>query len=319
MWCNFNEESIDKELSLARTIGVNSVRTFLQFSLVEDKQYAPSKCPSIKREELFRRLDRFLSIADSKGIKVILGLFDEAEYLPFIVGAGPNVALDHINSVLNYKSPSTGVLLANDPRIIMWDLVNELDDPAKQFPDGKPLIMRKDVTVTSNPVGMEWLKTLYKRVLKLTNADHFVTFGVLNVECAVYLIKNGFSERTMPQYHEYLAYNSEGFKEQIIRNTKYIQEHTGIDHVLIGETGAPSNLTDGHFVTWTEQKQNDYIATVLEASHNSDSIVGVMVCSLMNWNYEGFVREDADMYIGIYDSEGNPKPVVSTIRKYFTK
>ncbi|GAT08982.1 1,4-beta-xylanase [Mycolicibacterium novocastrense] len=148
----FDPRRISGELSVARRIGMNTMRVFLH-----DQLWAAD------RAGFSQRLSQFVSIAASHNIKPLFVLFDSCwDPLP---KAGPQRA--PIKGVHNsgwVQSPGahrlqdpaytrvlqsyvTGVvgLFRNDPRVLGWDVWNEPDNPAKDYrkvehPDKQKLV-----------------------------------------------------------------------------------------------------------------------------------------------------------------------------------
>jgi len=132
----YDEPTIDRELGWAADLGFNTMRVFLH-DLVW-KEDAPG---------FLDRIDRFLTVADRHGIRVMLVFFDGV-WNPFPV-AGPQPApIPHVHNSQWVQSPGaeiladlerhdelepyvTGVIgrFANDPRVLAWDLFNEPDNP----------------------------------------------------------------------------------------------------------------------------------------------------------------------------------------------
>ena len=130
----------DKELGMAESIGMNTVRVFLQDQLWQQDP-----------EGFKQRLDAFLTIASHHGIKPILVLFDSCwDPNPKLGPQHPPIPGVHNSGWV--QSPGMeeltdpaaepkleayvkGVVgaFANDPRILAWDVWNEPDNPAEQY------------------------------------------------------------------------------------------------------------------------------------------------------------------------------------------
>jgi hypothetical protein len=134
MWqeATFDPEIIDRELGWASEIGFNSVRVYLH-DLAWEADAAGFK----------KRIDRFLEIADTHGIRPMFVIFDDCWNADPQIGPQP----DPIPGVHNsgwLQSPGKAVVndptqwgrleayvkdvvgsFANDSRIILWDLYNE--------------------------------------------------------------------------------------------------------------------------------------------------------------------------------------------------
>ncbi len=128
----FSIDIIKKELGYAKSIGMNIMRVFLHDLLWEDDS-----------EGLISRMDTYLTVADSLGIKTMFVFFDDCWKDEFSLGKQPEpVPLSHNSGWI--KSPGTvaaddlsqrprleryvkGILshFADDRRIAAWDLYNE--------------------------------------------------------------------------------------------------------------------------------------------------------------------------------------------------
>ncbi|MBS3786908.1 cellulase family glycosylhydrolase [Candidatus Bipolaricaulota bacterium] len=130
----FDPEKVDKELKLAENLGINTIRTGINYvySIGRDRifddsgQYTGSPRVADIDEGYFENFDKFLDIADSHGIKVMPILFDHAYwelYEPDFWDVG--------KSYLEQWFPE----FKDDERIIAWDVKNE-PDVYSFFPEG---------------------------------------------------------------------------------------------------------------------------------------------------------------------------------------
>ncbi len=138
----FNPTLIDKELGLGQSVGMNTMRVFLQDQLW--KQDAAG----------FRqRLDTFLTIAAKHGIRPVLVLFDSCwETNPHLGPQHPPIPGVHNSGWV--QSPGRERLMdravepeleayvkgivgafANDPRVLAWDVWNEPDNQGGDVAD----------------------------------------------------------------------------------------------------------------------------------------------------------------------------------------
>ena len=131
----FNPELIDKELGLAQSAGMNTMRVFLQDQLWQ------GDAPGFKH-----RLDVFLAIAARHGIRPMFVLFDSCwETNPHLGPQHPPIPGVHNSGWV--QSPGKQRLMdpaiepqlqayvqgvvgafANDPRVLAWDIWNEPDN-----------------------------------------------------------------------------------------------------------------------------------------------------------------------------------------------
>ncbi len=134
MWQNesFSINLIKRELGFARGIGMNVMRVFLHDLLWEND-----------RMGLLAKMDTYLSVSDSLGIKTVFVFFDDCWNDKFSLGKQPEpIPFTHNSGWL--KSPGTkaadapgerprlegyvkGVMshFSGDKRIVAWDLYNE--------------------------------------------------------------------------------------------------------------------------------------------------------------------------------------------------
>jgi hypothetical protein len=133
----FDEPTIARELALARSVGFNSCRVFVQYLVWKNDP-----------DGLKKRIDRFLSIANENGITVVPVLFDDCTF------GDPPVTEPYLGKqrdpipgmILPSWTPSPGWkavtdravwpdlqeyvedlvgAFGKDPRVIFWDLYNE--------------------------------------------------------------------------------------------------------------------------------------------------------------------------------------------------
>ena len=130
----YDASTTERELGWAKQLGFNTCRVYLPFILW---QHEP--------QELLRRIEQFLQIAESNGLKTVFVLFDDCDCVggdPFLGFQGEPVAGRHNSRwtpspghrhVTNrelwpdfeaYVSSVVGHF-ARDERVLMWDLYNE--------------------------------------------------------------------------------------------------------------------------------------------------------------------------------------------------
>jgi hypothetical protein len=339
MWTEWTPDEIRNELHRAQSLGANTVRTFLPYSILEEGQYDP--------QQILDRVDQFLAMATMFGMRTILGLFDEADRLRNGLVDNIPAAVAHVNRVLNYHSPRTEVRLGEDPRILMWDLVNELDDywnkslPRPDDPDRnhlRPLFIQPVdsgdpaqkfyPTKEGDPLwpftanGLAWLRSVYTAVSQGSTQE--ITLSVLNPSSMIPLLREFRDARYVPQYHEYLPFQGDwdAYRAKIADNMHIVSANPlgSGRRVLIGEVGTPSRMPDPHNPgkEWSEDVQSRVIQTVLDAAAANASLVrGVLVWTLMDFNYPDSPVDDPERYRGLYKADGTPKAAAVTVAARF--
>ena len=146
MWqaATFDPKRIDLELGWAQAMGMNTMRVFLHDQLWQQDP-----------EGFKKRIDTFLTIAHRHGIKPLFVLFDSCwDPHPKLGPQHPPIPGVHNSGWV--QSPGTDALqdpskyprleayvkgvvgaFAHDDRILGWDVWNEPDNPASQYP-GQP-------------------------------------------------------------------------------------------------------------------------------------------------------------------------------------
>ena len=137
MWdkTSFDPVAIDKELTLAEGLGLNCIRSVLQFAVYEDDP-----------DYFLKTLDKFLSICNKHKIKFMPALFDDCSFgiendpkvgrqpeplkgwyaWAWSPSPGHSLVIDSLAHprIEKYVKAVIG-RFKNDPRIFIWDLYNE--------------------------------------------------------------------------------------------------------------------------------------------------------------------------------------------------
>ena len=137
----WNPQLNDKELGMAQSIGMNTMRVFLQDQLWQQDP-----------DGFKQRLNEFLTIASHHGIRPILVLFDSCwDPNPKLGPQHPPIPGVHNSGWVQspgaeeLTNPSAepkleayvkGIVGAfgNDPRVLAWDIWNEPDNSTEQYP-----------------------------------------------------------------------------------------------------------------------------------------------------------------------------------------
>lgn len=150
MWSaeTWDPATITRELDLARDTGLNTLRVYLHDRTFEQDP-----------EGLLRRMDDFLGLCASRGIKPLFVFFDDCWLMPSSVpgwipaprpGTHNSGWLQSPGSDLVRTYPTNGIVqqrlrtyvqttlrrFANDPRVLGWDLFNEPGNRAHRRFDG---------------------------------------------------------------------------------------------------------------------------------------------------------------------------------------
>ncbi|MCP5545297.1 MAG: cellulase family glycosylhydrolase [Akkermansiaceae bacterium] len=152
MWqaSTFDPETIDKELALAESIGMNTLRVYLHDLVWADDE-----------QGLYQRMDRFLDICGKHGIRPWFVFFDDCHFPRPKLGEQPRpVKAYHNSGWVNSPERALAVRYGNgratpaetarlkgyvqntmrrfkdDNRVLLWELYNE---PGRGNSDGEPM------------------------------------------------------------------------------------------------------------------------------------------------------------------------------------
>ena len=164
----FNPALIDKELGMAESVGMNTVRVFLQ------DQFWLSNAEAARK-----RIDEFLTIAAKHHIRPMLVLFDSCwEPNPRLGPQHPPIPGVHnsgwvqspgkerlMNPVLEpeLKAYVVGVVsaFANDDRVLAWDIWNEPDNGGRDRAEDVPAKVRRVNELL--PQAFAWARSAHPR------------------------------------------------------------------------------------------------------------------------------------------------------------
>ncbi len=148
----FDPETIDRELALAKELGFNMLRVYLHDLVWEADEHG-----------LYRRMDRFMDICTSHGIRPMFVFFDDCHHFSPSIGKQPQPVPEYHNSGW-VTSPARNVAaryatgkasardvarlkgyvqetmrhFKDDSRVLMWELYNEPGRGRNVDADGSP-------------------------------------------------------------------------------------------------------------------------------------------------------------------------------------
>lgn len=164
----FSPAVIDKELGWAASLGFNTARVFLHHLLWEENS-----------QGFLQRIDEYLAIAHSHGIRTMFVLFD-AVWNPFPkLGKQPqpkhNVhnsgwvqcpGYDVLNNPANYDGLHSyvhGIVshFRNDERVLIWDLYNEPDNMnLASYKDDDYIVHKAELSMALLKKTINWVRDI---------------------------------------------------------------------------------------------------------------------------------------------------------------
>ncbi len=198
----FDPETIDRELKWSADLGMNLHRVYLHNLLWEQDSLG-----------FLNRLDEYLKIADSHGIKIMFALLDDVWHPIPKLGQQPE-PIPHVHNSGWVQAPGAEILgdttrhdevknyikgvltrFANDDRVLVWDVYNEPDNVAGQ-PGRKELEVKNkhDYSLKLLKKVMLWSREVNPKQPLTTgiwrgNIDHWGTLDSLPV-IDRYMIEN---------------------------------------------------------------------------------------------------------------------------------
>ena len=175
MWTEWAPTEIAAELGKAQELAVNTLRMFI----CDYNNFGASNCTS--SISMFDRFDQFLNIASIRKIKCIVTLFegDPEKFVHDIEGS---------KKFIDCFAQRFG----QDPRILMWDIVNE--------PDGGAGFL--DSSGNWKQSHLIWLKSVYQ-YLKSKVVQPITLGSATGVDPIKKLWQEPIFRDLIPQYHEY--------------------------------------------------------------------------------------------------------------------
>lgn len=289
MWTQTAPDVWERDMALAASLGVNTIRTFLQFSprLEQAGLLNPDGSLMPAYHEKFEQL---LAAAWRHGIRVIVCLEFSSQWLTAT------------NAAARWRRALTDVVGAHrdDGRVLLWDLMNEPDDDAKWA----------DATRAYLRAALPFVKQL--------DPNHATTIGI-TFRCDR-LMTVGLPD--VLQYHEYSP-KAQLFAQGAARVNVSIANQRragGARPLLIGEFGMstardPKNgadpalrgkLTDA---PGTEAEQARLYEIVLAAAEK-ERVAGVLAWCLHDYP----IKNPNESHFGLVRADGTLKPAAIVLR-----
>lgn len=299
-WSDFDKlrPRIISDLVLARQLGVTSIRTFVMWSQIG------AECD----KTFLDRLDAFLTIATTNGIRTIVG-FDGMEV----------VSTSNATRYISCLAKRFG----NDTRIWMWDLVNEPDGRSGWTSDCK-----------FTPGAISFLKTTYAALAGSTyqqvTVGCVIGWNLLQDLCSMFP-----DDRFVPQMHVYPQFTPSDpgpYQSNIVDGSVTTFQYCGSRALFLGEWGRP-----GHDTTNTSACLDPEAGVCNEANQQAlyevfvhavnPLILNGTVLAVAPWTLNEFTQKTADptaereAYFGIVrsDTDYSLKPAAKTLQAWYTK
>lgn len=293
MWTRTPPEVWERDLALAASLGINTVRTFVSFSPAVEAAglLEPDGTPA---PAYIEKIGVFLDAAWRNGIRVILCFDFDAKRLGDGAHGGWRAALGAVSAAFGA-----------DGRVLLWDLMNEPDDDAKWTPAVRSYL------AAAEPV------------LRASGARQLVTVGLTwRVDR---LEEVGLPE--VIQYHEYCPKGVlfEAGAGRVCQTVDRMRRAGGERPVLIGEFGLCTSRDPVYGAeeplrakaaptTGDEAEQARVYEIVLDAAERS-RIAGVLAWCLHDYP----IRNPNESHFGLVRLDGSLKPAADVLRNRYRR
>lgn len=219
---SFDMATIDRELGLAASVGLNAVRVYLHDLLWLDNA-----------EGFVDRVDAFLGLAERHGIRVMLVLFDSCWHPEPSLGPQPQPR-DGVHNSGWVQSPGISALrnadehdrledyvkgmvarFANDPRVLAWDIWNEPDNgPEVALCDPVALKAKADLVVPLLIAAFGWAREM--------NPSQPLTSGIWLGDWSAPDLLSPI-QRAQTDNSDVISFHNYGVAEDFIQRVKWLK------------------------------------------------------------------------------------------------
>jgi len=294
MWTKTPSEVFEKDMSLAASLGCNTIRTFLQFA-PHAEQAGLLKPDGSLTAAYHEKFEQLLAAAWRHGIRIVVCFEFSSQWL-----AAPDAADRWQRALGNVVGKHR-----DDGRVLMWDLMNEPDDDAK-WTEGTRAYLT---------AALPFIKQLER--------NHLTTVGL--TWRADRLKQVGLPD--VMQYHEY-AGKDVFFKEgppRVLVTFGHQREIGGVRPLLIGEFGMSTARDEQHgaapelrekmsAATGTEAEQARLYEIVLAGAEQGRA-AGALAWCLHDYP----IKNPNESHFGLVRSDGSLKPAAIVLRDTFSR
>ncbi|HET9495321.1 MAG TPA: cellulase family glycosylhydrolase, partial [Chloroflexia bacterium] len=298
MWTQWDGEAARRDLSRAAEIGANTVRVLAPFK----PQFGwTTRETGDLRPEYLDELRQLLQIAGELDMKVMVALFDfydpGTDTLP--PAEAEARALRYLRGIVS--------ALANDDRVLAWDIHNEPDHYETWRDDRKP------------EVFVRWMARMAAEIRSL-DPNHPITVGMGQFDNlfvadesgapAIDEPNRGLTAADFSDFLSFHSYNAGNIDWQI----SYVKARTG-KPVVLQEMGWPTGPACNE-PEYNEQHQVHLYDLMLQGARKHD-LAGVLNWQL--WDFRpgasaGAGRETREDYFGLLRRDGSWKPAMPLLR-----
>jgi len=280
MWQHWDGNQVAADLEKARELGANSLRVLIPYG----QNYNWTKNDGSPEPEMLAELDQLISLANQKGMRVLITLFDF--YAEFPPAASNEEAANwrYLDQLATHYRDNPGVL--------GWDLHNEPDNylPWKQNNQAKVL---------------DWLSRAAQR-LRQTDHNHFLTIGFGNWENLLLTGPNGLNALSLVDVVALHSYNPDDLDNMI--NTVQARGAAKLP-ILLEEFGWPS-ASEELTADYSESEQSRHIQLSLDSivRHN---LAGGLAWTLWDFTPSSLLNLMPDLpqqFFGFVRLDGSLKP-----------
>ncbi|NOY07675.1 MAG: cellulase family glycosylhydrolase [Spirochaetes bacterium] len=294
MWERFDSGVIDRELGYARSMGLNSVRVWLDSRPYRDN-------PGL----MLNRIGKFLSLCEKHRLSVIPILFDscgieekdlkdrgeDAHWGRWITNPGYDYLLPrHWDRLEKYVEDIIGVFL-DDPCVLAWDVMNE------------PWCGKKPEKEEQKVVVHRFLEH-FSELARSLNPDAPVTIGVTVLDRAEYVE----DLVDLICFHSYET-DPEKWKLLLKKANRYAELK-----------GKPVLLTEWGYPAWGTVVSEGRLITDEDQSEFYEKIMPLLKESKIGWYLFDLIMGCSPFaHISVLKTDGDRRPSALVVEKYLEK
>lgn len=284
MWPDWDPPQIQAELDLLQGMGGNTLRILVPFD------HGWTDADGYVNGTYLNRLDQLVGWCNARGMRPIITLFDWRTEWPAAGTFEDTREIRYLTTIVNR--------FRDDPRVLLWDVKNEPDNPLYGGWDDVP----------SNHPKIDWLERRANQVRDL-DPHHPIGVGMTSYTNNYYGL-NGKSVHSFVDVILFHNYNAPDTQRQI-NDQKNWNNQSGARPILMEEGGWPTNSS--YNPDYTEAKQLEYYQTVMPVIAAS-GISGFVQWALVDATNTG----SADDSYGLLRSDYSRKPAADVFQNGYT-
>jgi hypothetical protein len=281
---------VDKELAAGASLGANTVRAFIDYGYsVGDPDYSLGVATHYHlTPEYLVALNKFLTIANKHGLKVIFGLFG---YMP-----GYQFKKEGDNATPKKYLAELVTHFVNDPRIMAWELMSEGDLMPKKF--------------GTDYAQVERFYEDMSKVARQYDPNHLTTIGFADISMA-------YTVQDLVDFISFHYYPDPALLTPQINNLRNKLNHPM--PIVEAEFGSPAQGKPGASLS----RHMVNLGANLDIALNFEHLAGALFWQLLDLDVPKTAlnrmgEKQSHLKFGVFDENLQAKPSATLVRNFFT-